>query len=204
MLGANTGMPTTVISNSEEEPPPSGNAGPGQHAQTVSHLFNEHNHALVQFLLTRLGSEQEARDVAQEAYVRMLELQKPTAVSFLRAYLFKTAANLAVDRVRRRKNVRQLHERWIDPFEGLAQAPPAEHTAQAQQELALIRQFMEELPPRCREAFYLSRFHDLTSAQIAQRLGVSDRMVRSYLVQALVHCQTRLAEELGEHGQEQP
>jgi RNA polymerase sigma-70 factor (ECF subfamily) len=161
------------------------------HAQTVSRLFRDHNHAL--------SSEQEARDVAQEAYVRMLELQRrPIAVGFLRAYLFKTAANLAVDRARRSINLQQLREQWVDPFEGLAQAPPAEDTAGAQQELLLIRSFLEELPQRCRDAFYLHRFQDLSVAQIGSQLQVSERMVRSYLVRALVHCRQRLDQVRGE------
>jgi RNA polymerase sigma-70 factor (ECF subfamily) len=168
------------------------------HAQTVSRLFREHNQALIQFLLTRVPSEQEARDVAQEAYVRMLELERPSGVSFLRAYLFKTAANLAVDRARRHSNLQHIHEQWIDPFESLAQAPAAEHNANAQQELALVCEYLKELPLRCRTAFYLHRFHDLSAAEIAQQLGVSDRMVRSYLVKTLVHCRQRLNAARGE------
>ena len=68
------------------------------HAQRISRLFSEHNESLIQFLATRLRSVQEAKEVAQEAYVRLLSLEDSGAVSFLRAFLFKTAANLAVDR----------------------------------------------------------------------------------------------------------
>jgi DNA-directed RNA polymerase specialized sigma24 family protein len=50
---------------------------------------------------------QEAKEVAQEAYVRLLSLEDSGAVSFLRAFLFKTAANLAVDRIRSRNRQRQ-------------------------------------------------------------------------------------------------
>jgi RNA polymerase sigma factor (sigma-70 family) len=168
------------------------------HVQTVTRLFREHNQALIQFLLTRVRSEQDARDVAQEAYVRMLELERPSGVSFLRAYLFKTAANLAVDRARRQTTLHHIREQWIDPFESLAQAPAADRTANAQQELALVCAYLQELPARCRTAFYLHRFRDMGAAEIARRLGVSDRMVRSYLVQALVHCRARLNAARGE------
>ncbi len=69
-------------------------------ATAVARLFREHNEALVRFLALKLRSQQAAQEVAQEAYVRVLSLDKPGAVSFLRAFLFKTAANLAVDRIR--------------------------------------------------------------------------------------------------------
>src|SRR5688572_27433734 len=68
----------------------------------VRKLFEDHNRALVTFLASRLHSHAEARDVAQEAYVRMLQLHKAGEVGFLRAYLFRIASNLAVDRMRKR------------------------------------------------------------------------------------------------------
>lgn len=166
-------------------------------AVLVSRLFHEHNQALIGFLLTRVNSEQEARDVAQEAYVRMLELDTPGAVGFLRAYLFKTAANLAVDRARQRAIQARLHEHWLVPLDALSEVPSPEGVASARQELELLRSFMAELPPRCRAAFYLHRFRDLSVLQIARELGVTDRMVRKYLVQAFVYCRQRLNEARG-------
>src|SRR5688572_5593177 len=73
---------------------------PDMRSALVERLFREHNEALVRFIFARVRSYQVAREVAQEAYVRLLSLDEPGAVSYLRAFLFKTAANLAVDRLR--------------------------------------------------------------------------------------------------------
>ena len=73
-------------------------------AAAVSKLFRDHNRMLVGYLTSRLRSEQEAKEVAQEAYVRLLQLQDPGTPSLLRAYLFKTATNLAIDRLRHRRS----------------------------------------------------------------------------------------------------
>jgi DNA-directed RNA polymerase specialized sigma24 family protein len=67
----------------------------GARAAEISQLFRDRNRALVLFLASRLKDMQAAREVAQEAYVRVLQLEAPGAVSFLRSYLFKVAANLA-------------------------------------------------------------------------------------------------------------
>jgi RNA polymerase sigma factor (sigma-70 family) len=85
----------------------------------VSQLFREHNRMLVGYLTTRLRSEQEAKEVAQEAYVRLLQLHEPGTPSLLRAYLFKTATNLAIDRLRHRR-VRQRAEERQELFAELA------------------------------------------------------------------------------------
>src|SRR5262249_51144603 len=71
-------------------------------ARLIERLFREHNDSLLRYLAARLGSRQEAQEVAQEAYVRLLKLDTPGAVSYLRAFLFKTASNLVVDRLRTR------------------------------------------------------------------------------------------------------
>src|ERR1700760_3643998 len=95
----------------------------------VERIFREHNESLVRFLQTRLPSAQDAREVAQEAYVRLLQLEQPEAIGFLRAYLFKTAAHIATDRLRHRQ-VRQAHENR-EMFEALlAESPMAKVSAQ--------------------------------------------------------------------------
>lgn len=74
-------------------------------------LFAAHNQALLRFLNCRLKSMQEAMEVAQEAYVRMLQLDTSDGIGYLRAYLFKIAANLAADRLKsvaRRERIDKL------------------------------------------------------------------------------------------------
>ena len=56
-----------------------------------------------------------------------------------------------------------------------------------------LERALHELPPRCREAFALSRHEGWSTEQIATGLGVSDRMVRLYLVRTLEHLRTALS-----------
>ena len=163
------------------------------HEVVAERLFRDHNRALIRYLLTRLDSEHEARDVAQEAYVRLLQLDTPGAISFLRAYLFKIATNIAVDRVRHKSMSRRAHDD-ISQRAAVDSAPSAERTAIAHEELATIGRALNELPPKCRHAFCLHRFSDRSIEEIATIMGVSKRMVHLYLKQALVHCQARVAD----------
>ena len=84
-------------------------------AESVESLFREYNQSLVRFLAARLSSDAEAREVAREAYVRLLQLDQPKAIGFLRAFLFKTASNIATDHLRRRRLARAA--RTADPFD---------------------------------------------------------------------------------------
>src|SRR5688572_9095926 len=84
-----------------QKPVPSGNPQSVE-SLDVERLFRTHNAALLRFIAAKVGSEQEAMEIAQEAYVQLLRLDHPEAISYLQAFLFKTAANLAVDRLRQR------------------------------------------------------------------------------------------------------
>jgi RNA polymerase sigma factor (sigma-70 family) len=164
-------------------------------AAVVSELFREHNRVLVGYLRSRLGSLQEAKEVAQEAYVRVLQLHEPGAPGLLRAYLFKTAANLAVDRLRHRR-VRQRSEEQPQLFEELNTTSgdlddPAEQLLAREQADQLLR-FLQELPTKCQQVMNLHRFEGISQRDVAVRLGISERMVRRYVTYAMVFCHLRL------------
>src|SRR5580700_4648802 len=116
-------------------------------AQVVERLFREHNEALIRFLRGRVGSHHEAREVAQEAYVRLLSLDQPGAVSYLRAFLFKTAANIAIDRRRRHRNYTKVSQLFAE----LEENRTPERQVAAEQTLRLLGSLIEAMPPKCRE-----------------------------------------------------
>jgi RNA polymerase sigma-70 factor (ECF subfamily) len=146
---------------------------------------------LIRFLALRLRSQQEAREVAQEAYVRMLKLDQPEAVGFLRAFLFKTAANLAVDRIRHEQMARRV-SRGSSFMEVLTAHPGPEQSANDAQELRLAERLIEDLPPKCRRAFLLHKIYGLDIPDIAKQMGLGERMVRTYVVRALLYCRAGL------------
>jgi RNA polymerase sigma-70 factor (ECF subfamily) len=160
----------------------------------VERLFREHNETLLRFLLTRLRSRQDAREVAQEAYVRLLSLDQPGAVSYLRAFLFKTAANLAVDRMRRTDvRVRAADEPLFHEF---VNSCTPERELAAVQTVERVSRLVAALPVNCREAFVLNRVHGMDFAAIARELRVSERSARAYVVRALLYCRARLDQDL--------
>lgn len=161
-----------------------------ERAAAIGRLFEEHNRVLVNFLTARLRSEAEAREVAQEAYVRLLQLDQPGAISFLRAYLFRIATNLATDRLRGRV----VRERWDEGerLQDLVTEPSPERRVLALQELEIIERSLLELPPKCREVFSLHVFDGLSTEQIGARLGITRRMARLYVVRALIFLRSKL------------
>ena len=160
----------------------------------VERLFNEHNASLMQFLRARLRSSEEAKEVAQEAYVRLLQLDKPQAVSYFRAFLFKTAGNIAIDRLRKETRDRN---RTVTPFFEV-EAPSAEQTVSRIELVTQALECLETLPPKCRKAFLLNRIYGMTTKEIASQMHMTARMIRNYLIQATLHLEENLDKDRGD------
>lgn len=152
----------------------------------IARLFREHNRKLVGLLVTRLKNEQDAKDVAQEAYVKLLQLDaEPGTVSYLRAYLYRIAENLAIDRIRQRQTRSQLDRLQSD--EDFFDERYAERAAIAEQELAIVKRAVAELPDTCRQAFCLHKLAGRPVEEVGALLGLKERMVRRHLRRAIVY-----------------
>lgn len=147
-------------------------------------VFQEHNDALLRFLRTRLGSVQDAKEVAQETFLRIMQLEQPEAITSLQSFLFRTAMNIAIDRHRRRAREARHAARAFIP----GNWPSAEHTELQREAVREVGRCLEELPPKCRLAFMLNRIHGFSTSEIADQMGMTDRMVRLYLTRAASQC----------------
>jgi RNA polymerase sigma factor (sigma-70 family) len=174
----------------ESAPPASPAAA---HAAEVAGLFREHNRTLIAFLRSRLDSLAEAQEIAQEAYVRLLRLERPEQVGFLRAYLFRIAQNLVVDRLRQRSVRDQAPDEEL--FAEWLETPAPERRALAADQLRSVREALRELPRKTAAAFVLHVIEGRDFAAIARSMHLTERMVRYHVARALAHCRARLDAE---------
>ena len=139
----------------------------------------------------------DADDVSQDAFVRALQLESPHAVRDPVRYLMRIARNLFIDRQRSRKREMALFEPLADTDAAAGEAADPERILAGKQELERALAVIAALPPRCREAFTLHRFHGLSYAAIARRMGVSTSMVEKHIAEAML----RLSRALRETGE---
>lgn len=149
-----------------------------------AHGTESARHALLRFLARRVGA-QDAADVLQEAYVRMLHHIRSHTIADPEAFLYSAAVNLAKDYVRRRATERKYVDFERDPEVVPGQAALPDECMEAEERLKLLLQAMEHLPPRCRQVFIMRRFEDLHQEEIARRLGISRNMVEKHMRLAL-------------------
>jgi RNA polymerase sigma-70 factor, ECF subfamily len=131
---------------------------------------------VVKALLLLTGSKEQAEDVAQGAFLRILERwDRLDHEADLEGYLFRTALNGYRSVYRR---TRLAARRVLGP--GRAAIDPFEHVAERE---SAVRRLLA-LTPRQREAIVLTGIEGFGYRQAAQVLGVKESTVRSLVAQA--------------------
>jgi RNA polymerase sigma factor (sigma-70 family) len=154
--------------------------------------FEEHHHDLLRFFTRKLGCRELAADCTQDTYVHLVRMGPTIQVQNPRAFLFRVAANLSIDYLRKARTRRNALSIEPPPAETACLAPTAEEALDAKQRVLLLEAAMQELSVKCRNALLLNRLDGKTHKEIARTLGVSESMVAKYIVQALKHCRSRL------------
>lgn len=151
----------------------------------IEGLYQAHHGWLRGWLARRLNNACDAADLAQDAFVRLLTTPRGfDTPQGARAYLRAIGNGMCIDLWRRREVERAWHETLILS----AAAPSPEHQAIVVETLLEVGALLQRLPPKVAEAFVLAQVEGLKYREIAERLAVSERMIKKYLAQALVHC----------------
>ena len=61
-----------------------------------------------------------------------------------------------------------------------------------QQQLDRLAKLIDELSPKCRDAFIAYKFYDMSYPEIAQRMDLTESMVRKYVLRAIAYCSSHL------------
>lgn len=157
--------------------------------QSLQRLYADHHGWLSGWLRKRLGCAENAADLAQDTFVRLLaKSHEIVAIREPRAYLSTIAHGLLVNFWRRQDIERAYLEALTLQPEAVAPSPEVRELIL--ETLLAIDAMLQRLPAKVREAFLLAQLEGLTYAAIGERLGVSERMVKKYMAQAMLHCLT--------------
>ena len=140
-------------------------------------LYDEVFSPLFRYCHRLTGDPDVAEDVAQEAFVRLLDRQVAGEQAALRVWLFKVATHLIRDRWRVSSNRRRLLE--IHPV-APGKPPDSERETERSQEVASVRYALETLDPRDRELL-LMREEGFSYGEMAEAVGVQATSVGTLL-----------------------
>lgn len=124
-------------------------------------------------------------DIIQESYARLLKADLGK-IGSARGYFFTVARNLVAETLRRSRTVTIELMADIDALNVVDNEPDSERRLNARQEVERLQKSLAGMPKRCRQAFELRKFEELSQREIAERMGISQSTVEKHLAKALL------------------
>jgi len=140
---------------------------------------------LMQFISHNWRNEADIADIRQDVYEQVCEAAQERLPENTKAFVFRTARNLIIDRFRHEQVVSIEAVPDLEAFEIAADAPGPDRSVLARSELRRVEAAVDSLPPRCREAIVLGRIEGMSGREIAERMGVTEQTVSKHLKQGI-------------------
>ena len=151
-------------------------------AETV---FRDHSGALHRYLIRRVGHAEDADDLAQEAFVRLLRVRDADLVRAPLAYLLGIASHVLSEFRHRQQNERVVFDSGIaDVLYERADGPDRQGMAEQAELRERLDKALKRLPPTHQLVLLLVKRDGMSYAEAARASGLSVHTVEKYMVEA--------------------
>lgn len=138
----------------------------------------------------------DVEDVLQEAFVRSFEAEARQDIRDARAFLLRTARNVALDHVTSARYRRTGSLDSLDETHFIDESAPVEAQVDSEQRFLAFCEAVGSLPAQCRRVFVLRKVYGLSQEEIAVQLGIAQSTVEKHIARGLVLCSERMAQGL--------
>ncbi len=148
----------------------------------IEQLFRTHYAALCRAVYPIVRDRDTAEDIVQDVFMKIWRSKtKLDTEQSVKAYLFRAAINTALNFLEKNRPTSS----WDDALTDRYATNSTEETIAYQEAEKKVAYALEQLPPKCKVVFSLSRFEDMSYAEIAQHLAISVKAVEKQMGKAL-------------------
>ena len=154
-------------------------------------------------LACRFVDNESAKDLVQDVFVEFWEQKHTVDVANISSYLYKSVQNKCLNHIKHQAVVDgyaarvRIAQARMDYLERNTDDNEIFRQVSNQNLREVIEASVEKLPPKCREAFRLCYFHEMTCKEAAEVMGLSPRTVEGHVQKALVLLREDLRPLLG-------
>lgn len=145
------------------------------------------------YLRRFLKRPEDVEDITQESFLKVLEAGSKGEIRYPKAYLYRTARNLALNAKALKSNhVVDYVEDLLSP-DVVAKTTALEDDSIAQQHFELFCRATAKLPEQCRKVIILCKVYGYSQKEVAQILGVNVGTVEKHVAKGMLRCSEYLA-----------
>lgn len=152
--------------------------------QAFEQLFHQYYNVLCSFATRLLMDKSLAEEAVADVFVRIWERRKEISVNGSpKAFLYTCVKNQSIDVIRKRNNQRFAFDAFDLELKNEDYTP--EQVMQFNELTTKIKKGIDDLPEQCRKIFLLSREEQYTYKEIADRLSISLKTVKTQMYRAV-------------------
>ena len=149
--------------------------------QVIAGYYTAHRDEVVGFIAARIGDADEAQDMVQDLFMRLLDGHQLTTEVTLPCLVYTMARNQVADYYRRRR-VYEEYEHYLRRSDTAGDS--AESIYSARQIMERMERSLARLPEMCRKVYRLHIYGGLRVSEISVQLGEPYKKVENRLGQA--------------------
>ena len=146
-------------------------------------LYNTYWKRLFSYSLNILNDKGLAEDVIHEIFTNIWVKRESLKITSFENYLFVSAKNRSISLLRK-VQFTELDENILS---NLSFPPEIDEVINGKDLKYLVENVAKDLPNRCRDIFFMSRYDDYSNLEIANYFKISQRTVENQLYLALKH-----------------
>lgn len=147
--------------------------------QLIEESYVRFHDSVYLYIYYKIGSKEEAKDLAQDVYVRLMDYDRMLCAATIKFFIFTIARNLVNDYLRHHYKKQEVTS-YI--YEHTSKCTTETESHIIARDLAAYEQrCLVLLPPQRRVVYTLVRFQDQSISDIAMRLNLSSRTVENHL-----------------------
>ena len=157
-------------------------------------LVDTYHHKLCIYAYSLINNQNAAEDIVQNVFIRTWKKRNGLKPDFeIRSFLYKSVYNEFIDEYRKQKLVVPLEKKYIDALTTMMENED-EHALE--RKIKLVKRSIQDLPPKCKEIFMLSKQDGLTNLEIAEYKQLSIKSVEAHITKAFSILRQSIGEEM--------
>lgn len=159
-------------------------------------LYERYSRRLYGFVLRFIKLDSEAEEIVQEVFIKIWESREKIDIySSFESFLFTIAYNATISQFRKKTSEKKYLEH-LKSIQQVENAPDLIEEIQYNELSEKVNSLLNEITPRQREIFRLSREQGLTHDEISKKLDISTNTVKKHISNTLAYLKIHLDKEL--------
>ena len=158
------------------------------------HLVDVYHHQLCIYAYSLVRDKDQAADIVQNVYMRTWDLRDRLKVDFsIKNFLYRSVYNEFIDHYRKQKSILEIEKKYIEALDHFIEDSDPR---QMEQLIRAVKVEIENLSPRCKEVFVLSKKEGLTNIEISEYLNISVKTVEAQITKAFSQLRQKLGDKV--------